>query len=293
MKKLGGLVDNLNLPLIEKEGKWLKDLSNPSDAVICGLVFAALPNLHTLELYAKPFPKEVKETIPYKPQSIALQTNFEKGTGELLYQRDVLRLSQGLAMTHITSLRLSNNLNGLHTARLPSLKMLDVDFSDSNQFVTVGKGCFTNVETLKIRCKTNESFFKAQQPTFSQKLNILLKGLPSVRTLEFESGDVASWCLIPAYIETVKFRMANSDALGWVYDRLDDLFSGTSAPTKLKLIEVNWVNTNEHWSEYLEFPEPGGLPKMFRDLDLPRLKDFDGVHEGSGIRIVVIGGGEA
>jgi hypothetical protein len=55
MTALSPPVDRLKLSSREKEG-WTRDLSGPTEAAVCALIFTSLPNLKTLELSAKPLP---------------------------------------------------------------------------------------------------------------------------------------------------------------------------------------------------------------------------------------------
>jgi hypothetical protein len=53
--KLSVAVDRLHLTPHQKE-KWSTDLLHPTDAMVIGLILAALSNVHTIALYARPSP---------------------------------------------------------------------------------------------------------------------------------------------------------------------------------------------------------------------------------------------
>jgi hypothetical protein len=161
MKALSPLVDRLKLSSREKEG-WTRDLSGPTEAAVRALIFTSLPNLKTLELSAKPLPIR-------KDEASELLARFQKSN--LL---DVSRLAQGLAITSVTTLTLSANLNGISVARLPAVTTLTLDYSESNPFVTVCKGHFANITTLKIQpspmAKINHAILRSLTPSFAEYL---------------------------------------------------------------------------------------------------------------------------
>jgi hypothetical protein len=124
IKALGGLVDTLKLCDREKDA-WMTELSWPCEAAVCGLIFAALPKLRSLELHAKPLSVDYEDD-----HRLAHGRNkFDPINGIRRYTSDVLRLTLGPATTKLTSLLLSTNLNGLHAARLPTLTTLTPDYS--------------------------------------------------------------------------------------------------------------------------------------------------------------------
>ncbi|KAH7091613.1 hypothetical protein FB567DRAFT_617275 [Paraphoma chrysanthemicola] len=126
---------NLSLKDADFEA-WRQNFPRPTEAMICGLVFAALAKLQTVAIYERPFPT---------PRN----NEYEEHKLRNLYARsdeaEIACLSHGLAVTKIHSLALSANLNGLHRAGLPSLTTLQLNYSEPNPFVTVGKGNFINV----------------------------------------------------------------------------------------------------------------------------------------------------
>ncbi|KAF1848729.1 uncharacterized protein K460DRAFT_427988 [Cucurbitaria berberidis CBS 394.84] len=212
LQKLTDLVDTLRL---SREAKmlWLKDLTRPTEATICSLIIASLPKLQALELHARPLADE-KQVRRLKYRSTKIETKHDN--------TEVLRLSQGLAATQVKSLTLSTGLNGLAVARQPSLTSLTLDYTGPHQFVSIRKGCFLNVTNLNIRCRQNEFESMAghdphYRSSFRAKLEILLRGLPRIRVLEFESGAAASQCEIPPSVELIRFRGAEWDALQWVH----------------------------------------------------------------------------
>jgi hypothetical protein len=204
-------IDTLRLSEAGKVA-WRKELSYHTEAAVCALIFAAVPNLQTLELYAQPLSVD----YPNNPTQ---------------YGSDVLRLAQGLAITKITSLMLSNNLNGLHAARLPTLTNLTLDYP----FAIVSKGCFPNVTALKIQGQSQYMLVGVPE-----KLRILYRDLPNLRSLEFNSGK----SVVPApQVETLIFRPAEWNALAWICGFLIMRKHSTDAMA-LKRIEVHWCADN-------------------------------------------------
>ena len=205
--KLSVAVDKLHLKP-DENSKWKSDLSHPTEAMVTGLVLAALSNVNTVALYARPFPDREEIWAGYRDPNLsscmydppaASRSKLQTLIGS--HADEVLAISQGLATTNIHTLTLSASLNGLHRARLPSLETLSLDYSGPNPFVTVAKGTFRNVKTLKFLA-SGEDLIRANK-TFSAKANIVLKGLPSVREVHFECTRAVDLCKIPAYVENV------------------------------------------------------------------------------------------
>ena len=221
MEALYSLVNSLKITAQEKQA-WFCDFDHPLEASFCGLVFAALPQLRSVQLYAAPSPES--EVVEYWDCE---QTRCQ-----------VARLSEGLSvMTQITELTLSTGLNGLRAARLPSLKTLTVDFDGFHQFVMVGRGNLHNVETLKLQYTYTLDWSK--EP-LCKKLGILLRGLRGLRTIEFPpSVSLPRGCEISDYVETIKFRGAKLDQVYCILDFLDERFRDFRLPQELNLIEVH------------------------------------------------------
>jgi hypothetical protein len=96
LKALAALIDTPKLSEAEKVA-WMEELSCPTEAAVCGLIFAALPNLQTLELYAQPLSADYKEDRDlFKARNAS---NVLGPINATQYTSDVLRLAQGLAIT--------------------------------------------------------------------------------------------------------------------------------------------------------------------------------------------------
>jgi hypothetical protein len=145
---------------------------------------------------------------------------------------DVRRLTQGLATTKTKDLTLSTELNCMSAARLPSLNTLTLDYAGSNPFVTIQKGCFANVTTLKIQGFPN---VPRSTSNFAWKVNKLCTSLPNLRTLEFESGAAVQEAVIPAHVERVAVRPADFAAVNWGRSYLGSL-DGTEMVNGLRCI---------------------------------------------------------
>ena len=217
---LMSLIDSLNISVSEKEA-WLADLDYPMEATVCALIFAALPQLQSVHGYAKHSPRSV---MAYADPE---QTHVQ-----------VPRLSQGLATTHITSLTLSDGLNVIHTACLPSLKALTVDFDGPNQLVTIGKGNFANVHTLKVQHTLQSSW---PDETLCKKFSTLLHGLRSLRTIEFvSSACLPPASLIPDQVETIKCKEVEENELEYICGFLAEQSRKGTLPRSLDRVEVFW-----------------------------------------------------
>ncbi|CAO2654018.1 Nn.00g107510.m01.CDS01 [Neocucurbitaria sp. VM-36] len=237
LSKLNSIMNTLELSHEDKTS-WLKDLKRPTEVIICSLILASLPNLRTLQIYARPLHPETL-VGDLRSYGSPLQTRTDT--------LEITRLSRGLATSkHLTYLTLSPHLNGLATyARLPTLTSLTVDFSSAHQFVSVPKSSFRNVTHLRIQAHTLDFLPTSQSAYndtneiyrfFQQKLDILLRGLRTVRTLEFESGAAASRCNIPDHVEKVVLRPAEWDARQWVGEFLE----GEGGGNGVRRIEVYW-----------------------------------------------------
>jgi hypothetical protein len=101
--------------------------------------------------------------------------------------------------------------------------------------MTVAKGCFPHVTTLKIQGQSQ--YMPAGVP---EKIRILYRGLPNLCLLEFDSGKSVE----PApQVETLIFRPAERNALAWIRSFLTMRKHSTGAMA-LKRIEVHWCADN-------------------------------------------------
>jgi hypothetical protein len=152
--------------------QWMQDLEHPKEAWICALLIASLPKLKALELYANTMPIRKTQAVRRYPQ---YEPQKEEPTNNNRNVVEIRRLASALALTQVEDLTLSTGLNGLHVAKLPSLNTLIVDFSKTNPFVQVTKGCFVNVITLKIQCLETDR----PGPGYATKANWLLPHFPT------------------------------------------------------------------------------------------------------------------
>jgi hypothetical protein len=146
----------------------------------------------------------------------------------------VSSLAQGLAITSVTTLTLSANLNGISVARLPAVTTLTLDYSESNPFVTVCKGHFANVITLKIQTEPDGE----NQSRYIEKLDTLFRGLPKVTSIEFESPSAATFSTLPQHMQALSFQDAHHGTLDWLHNHLSDRKTLTSA---LRCIDMHWL----------------------------------------------------
>jgi hypothetical protein len=184
--------------------QWMRDLQYPNEGSLCALVLASLPKLMTLELYSRSFSSRRPGSRGAVVQDLDAPS---QSTGS--YAWDNNRLGRALALTHIQELTLSSGLNGLHVAKLPSLKTLTVDYSQANPFVYVPKGFFPNVKTLIIQRLATDSNNNREDPflmIFADKVNTLIRSLPNVHTMELTSIEGAELCHIPTYVEGIIIR---------------------------------------------------------------------------------------
>lgn len=259
---LMGIINTI--PLSPKDKKlWMTELEHSTEATVTSLLLLSLPNLRSLELYLRPLPSNMLAGYSNKGDISARQRYTPP------HDTEVVRLSHALSNSRtLTQLTLSPNLNGLATfATLPSLTTLILDFTSANQFVRIPRTAFRKVSVLKIQC-TSLEFLAATNPnhrthhqphlqtrainarldeirnylhTFPQKLSILLRALPSVRTLEFESGAAAARCDIPASVEKVVIRPAEWDAVQWVREFLEGKMGGVGVGR----VEVVWKDESD------------------------------------------------
>jgi hypothetical protein len=221
MKALSPLVDRLKLSSIPLS-PWTRDLSGPTEAAVRALIFTSLPNLKTLELSAKSLPIR-------KDEASELLARFQKSN--LL---DVSRLAHGLPITSVTTLTLSANLNGISVARLPAVTTLTLDYSESDPFVTVCKGHFANVTTLKIQTEPDGE----NQSRYTEKLDTLFRGLPKVTSIEFASPSAATFCTLPQHMQALSFQDAHYGTLDWLHNHLSDR---KTLPSALRCIDMHWL----------------------------------------------------
>ncbi|KAJ4374883.1 hypothetical protein N0V83_001961 [Neocucurbitaria cava] len=216
------LIVNTTHAASEQITSWTRDIkATPSEATVCALILACLPNLRNVAIYARPHPAAASGQP--RPEGLAREYVNDASQPD---NSDVVRLSYALNMAkHLKELTISTHLNGLAThARLPTLTSLTVDFSSSHQFVSVPKTSFRNVTHLAIRARLQDflSTNTLNNPrldyasSFREKFGILLRNLPSIRTLEFESGTAVSQCYIPPHVEKVVLRPIKPEAVPWL-----------------------------------------------------------------------------
>jgi hypothetical protein len=203
-------LNKLGLTPAEKS-KWLIDLQHPTEAMICSLIMATLPSLKSVALYARFYPGHDGSEgriieVPKKIDQPYLESNCRS------YLAEITCLSQGLYVTRIHSISLPTNLNGLHCAKLLSLKTLSLDYSGTNSLVPVGKGSFTNVTTLKLQARLSD-YARLQDWDYTKKTEFLYKGLRRLRAVEFDSPDAVAICDFPPQARTVIIRAANKYVL--------------------------------------------------------------------------------
>jgi hypothetical protein len=223
--------------------QWMQDLEHPKEAWICALLIASLPKLKALELYANTMPVRKTQAVRRYPQYEPREKEPTNDDGNVV---EIRRLASALALTQVEDLTLSTGLNGLHVAKLPSLKTLIVDFSKTNPFVRVTNGCFVNVTTLKIQCLETDR----PGPGYATKANWLLSSLPNLRTVEFTCSEATALCSIPLNVEKINIRL-ELDSTGPISDHKRRLITGSliwSLPfidkvpsgSKLRSIEMYW-----------------------------------------------------
>ncbi|KAH7091614.1 hypothetical protein FB567DRAFT_436104 [Paraphoma chrysanthemicola] len=211
----------------DERSNWREDLHNPTEAMLCSLIFAGLPKLKIVELYAQPSPvsqSDIEKFGPFKQNDIP---------------HEISRLAQGLATTKIRDLALSTELNGISAARLPSLQTLTLDHSGSNPVVNVPKGSFANVTTLQIQSETPPGTLGGRlhlKGAYTWRIDKLCNSLPSLRTLEFDSERAVQDTHIASRIETVVIRPADFDAVNWGRAYLGSL----TGKEKIKRVEMWW-----------------------------------------------------
>ncbi|KAF2822859.1 hypothetical protein CC86DRAFT_73065 [Ophiobolus disseminans] len=105
LQMLNTAVKNLRLTNSDT-ASWMESLRRPTEAMVCSLVLAALPNLKSVSLYAKRYPGHdgTRENAKL-PYTTAYRSDAE----------EMLCLTQGLASTRIKELTFLCHLNGLHT----------------------------------------------------------------------------------------------------------------------------------------------------------------------------------
>jgi hypothetical protein len=229
--------------------QWMQDLEHPKEAWICALLIASLPKLKALELYANTMPIRKTQAVRRYPQYEPQKEEPTNDDGNVV---EIRRLASALALTQVEDLTLSTGLNGLHVAKLPSLKTLVVDFSKTNPFVRVTKGCFVNVTILKIQCLETDR----PGPGYATKANWLLSSLPNLRTVEFTCSEAAALCSIPLNVEKINIRL-ELDSTGPISDPKRRSITGSliwSLPfigkvpscSKLRSIEIYWPEELSH-----------------------------------------------
>ena len=245
LEALFSIANSLKITAQEKQD-WFCDLDHPLEASACGFIFAALPRLRSVQLYVTPSPDS--EVVEYCDCE---QTH-----------RQVGRLNEGLVvMTQTTELTLSTGLDGLHTAHLPSLKAVTVDFDGSNQFVMVGKRNPVNVKTLKLQYTYT---LDSSEEILCKNLGILLHGLRGLRTIEFPpSACLPRGCLMLDCVKTIRFRGVELEEVLCILDFFDERFREFTLPQALD-VEVH-CDDHTGYKDNINWPD---VHKFALELDL-------------------------
>jgi len=217
---------------------------------VCGLILAALPKLQTAELYTR--------------RSFAESQNPKHYFWDSAF--DLTPMKQGLSPARISSLALSTGFEGLSAIPFSTLTNLTLEYDRGTAFPTVHKGCWVNVNTLKV-IVTSGLFFRGAG-RFAQNLLALMKSIPNLRILEVESGPTLNHYPILAGVDTLAIHQADHDTLV----SLDDFLKGKFAPLKdLRRLEV-------HWRGDLAPPDHivVNFPKMAKRAGIPIVTLADG-----------------
>lgn len=224
-KILSSAVDLLRLS-IEEEESLLEDFISPSEAAVCGVVFATLPKLQIVELYTKRHFRE-----PPTTENRFWDSAF-----------NITPLTQGLSPTRISALTLSTGFEGLGTTPLSTLTNLTLEYGRTGSFLAVYRGCWVNVNTLKV-IFTKKNFLPSARRSFhdrqmfEEKLLALMESFPNLRIFGVESGPTMAWYPILAGVDTLAIHQADQDTLV----SLDDYLMGKFAPPKdLRRLEIHW-----------------------------------------------------
>ena len=173
-----------------------------------------------MELYAKPLPSRPAPAELYgrdfPPDVIKLRAASELPPRSP--QDDVTRLSEGLATTQIKALTLSTQLNVIRPGPISYRTSLTLDYKGSDPFVRVGKGSFVNVTTLYIRHRGQV----LNGLNFSEKLDLLFRGLPNLRRLEVDCRALLLAAPIPRNVHTVALQYAEFGIVTTMYWLLRD-----------------------------------------------------------------------
>jgi hypothetical protein len=251
---LRAIIERMHPQSSSAVSQWMQDLEHPKEAWICALLIASLPKLKALELYVNTIPVCKTQAVRRYPQYEPREEEPTTDEGNVL---EIRRLANALALTQVKDLTLSTGLNGLHVASLLSLKTLTADFSKTNPFVRVTKGCFVNVTTLKIQCLDTDR----PGPGYATKANWLLSSLPNLRTVEFTCSEAAALCSIPLSVEKINIRL-ELDSMGPISDHKRRSITGSiiwSLPfidkvpigSTLRSIEIYWPKE----LSFIRFPD--------------------------------------
>lgn len=174
-----------------KRHECIQALENPSEALLCALIFAALPSLKSIRLGAV-----TESAAPYT--SLMERKLFKKQTFELV-MLDGRRLVQGLETTNVTSLTLPDGLITYPKAKLlPTVKTLTLEYDVTDLMRARTLNAFPNVEILIIQLPQWGLWGDRYLDEYYDKSLIqpLLASFPKLRTLE------VPFCLATLYVSS-------------------------------------------------------------------------------------------
>lgn len=177
LQMLLGAIERIT-PFASERYGWMKALETPTEALLCALIFAALPNLKTIQLCAK-------TTSPQTDMFERFLWLLSEGYPFDMSARDDYRLVQGLRATNITSLDFPNRLTNLPNAKIPSLKALALEYDGSSLLGAQSVDAFPNLDTLIIQLPQSErlqaSYTRRQYD--QQFIQPILASFPKLRTV--------------------------------------------------------------------------------------------------------------
>ncbi|KAF2823133.1 hypothetical protein CC86DRAFT_469688 [Ophiobolus disseminans] len=218
-----------------EKGEWMKDLSDPTEGMLCSLILAALPRLQHVHVFTR------------------AQLNGMRIEHEQEF-KDTARIAAGLELTTPKSLSVSTGPSFV-LAKHANITTLALEHGVPNLIHALPQSFLQSVTHLNARW-----LFPAQVDD-SVGFKALLAQVPEVRlSLELDSTSAIRQISTTIHVETIILRPARADAIDWIYNIFPNATTGVSRypiPVDLRRVELHLPSDNS------------GMPHLLVELRHP------------------------
>jgi len=214
----------------------MENLSNPTEAMLCSLILAALPRLQHVHVFAQPLPYTGLK--PLKEDSM-----------------EIARLTRGIGLSSPKTLTISSGPKTFLLARSTDATTLALGNTVPGSIYSLPHIILQRVTRIKVR-------LTCRSATDERKIAIFLTRFPSaLLSLELDSPEFLRQPSFTLRIDTIVFRSARAAVIDWVcniFPRRNSIHGPQYAtPAGLKRIEMHWPDDDP------------GMPHLLPEIHRP------------------------